>query len=983
MATLVVAAVGAVIWQQQRRPDSYEAAVKPLVEALGEHRPFGPRLAGGFSSGPLKRPLRGNAALADAAASRLIAAAAAVKKNADAAPSIERRRALAVAELLVGEPLAAVKSLEDLVDEQPDNASLQSDLAGAYLVTADDRAENYVKALNVSLRALATLPPIPEAVFNKALAFEALGLVAQAEDTWRAISNSGDGPDWRGEASRRAEILRRRKSHEQPTVSPYERVEDHLRNTSLSDPEWLDRLNVLASDAARFARDPEIAKLARLPNGMTARGWRRIHQSYGAARADYAALRWQRALRGFEGFFKAGESGASPMTAWARLYASILETRIGIKDAGYRTLSAFTQPHFPPAIRGRARWTLGLVALEGGRYGDALDHFQRALADYREAHDDDSEAIVEAQRGGVFDRLGRLPLAWRSMADALRRTSHTSPRRSTLLVRAAEMAANARLVHAAGAIASEASASAQTHGPEDRAVVEWTLARIAALEGRNAEASRRAVAAIARAQEVADLALRERLLAEIALVAAELAGRGIVPDLPRDLTHRNFDPVKEPIREILLRVARGVALEREGAAERGAREHLQAVSLLDATSSPGSVGWSLAASVVETPYRRLIEGAFERGDHWEALALVERMRALRRKGRRKPLSGSDLERLVRTWSNPHPVWVMLPLEKRLLRWRVAPGRVVASATSVDRAELARLVRRFESALRVSEMPVARQLGLELSRLLFPPSAFELEGALLVAPNGPLARVAFAAIPAGGSAFLVDKASIAIVPSLIPRHTDHGGRAKGVAVLAPGTASRSPAEHLPAAAEEARGVSAAYSASRVLLGAEATPKASLAAIARFDTVHFAGHGSFNEEHPEASALWFADPERGATPVLIPSLKRELWSGIEVLYLSACSSARASESTGYEASSLAEQLLGLGVRAVVGSLWDVEDRPSAELGRRFHQTFSSARDPVAALRSAQLSAKGAAPAAAWSAYQVFVVKSRSGGPPARQR
>jgi CHAT domain-containing protein len=75
-----------------------------------------------------------------------------------------------------------------------------------------------------------------------------------------------------------------------------------------------------------------------------------------------------------------------------------------------------------------------------------------------------------------------------------------------------------------------------------------------------------------------------------------------------------------------------------------------------------------------------------------------------------------------------------------------------------------------------------------------------------------------------------------------------------------------------------------------------------------------------------------------------------------------------------SSLARPFLAAGVPAVVASLWNVGDRATAPLLVAFHRRLRDGRDPLSALRAAQLELlRGPAPAlrspASWAAFEVF--------------
>ena len=74
----------------------------------------------------------------------------------------------------------------------------------------------------------------------------------------------------------------------------------------------------------------------------------------------------------------------------------------------------------------------------------------------------------------------------------------------------------------------------------------------------------------------------------------------------------------------------------------------------------------------------------------------------------------------------------------------------------------------------------------------------------------------------------------------------------------------------------------------------------------------------------------------------------------MFLSACETALGRAIRGEGLIGLTQGFLYAGTRRIVVSLWQIPDRPTAELTRRFYRAlFESAESPAAALRTAQLS------------------------------
>jgi CHAT domain-containing protein len=116
-------------------------------------------------------------------------------------------------------------------------------------------------------------------------------------------------------------------------------------------------------------------------------------------------------------------------------------------------------------------------------------------------------------------------------------------------------------------------------------------------------------------------------------------------------------------------------------------------------------------------------------------------------------------------------------------------------------------------------------------------------------------------------------------------------------------------------------------------------------------HFSTHGSFDSTEPRRSALAMKDSASLSVGSL---LERDDLGRPRLVVLSAC------ESGVHDIISVPEEFIGLpgafmsiGARAVLGTLWQVDDRATAMLMARFYDHhLSEGLAPAAALRKAQL-------------------------------
>ncbi|MEM9293859.1 MAG: CHAT domain-containing protein [Acidobacteriota bacterium] len=149
--------------------------------------------------------------------------------------------------------------------------------------------------------------------------------------------------------------------------------------------------------------------------------------------------------------------------------------------------------------------------------------------------------------------------------------------------------------------------------------------------------------------------------------------------------------------------------------------------------------------------------------------------------------------------------------------------------------------------------------------------------------------------------------------------------------------------------EARAVAQALPESTLRLGEEATEEAlrSLGASCRY--LHLATHGLFRRDSPVFSAIQLGDSRLSLFDLYTLELSAEL------VVLSGCG-------TGLNAVLGADELVGLtrgllyaGAHAVLVTLWDVNDRSTASLMKRFYHHLSGPIGPAEALRRAMLEAR----------------------------
>ena len=216
--------------------------------------------------------------------------------------------------------------------------------------------------------------------------------------------------------------------------------------------------------------------------------------------------------------------------------------------------------------------------------------------------------------------------------------------------------------------------------------------------------------------------------------------------------------------------------------------------------------------------------------------------------------------------------------------------------------------------------------------------------LVIVPHGRLHQLPFGALH-DGDRYLVERFEIAMAPSassltfcLRPR-TRRGQR-----VLVGGHSADGA---LPGAIEEANAVAALYRPDAQLLLEDQLTLAALKEHARdADLVHLAAHGVSRLDAPLFSYLRLADGHQTALDCFDLELDASL------VTLSACESGTGAISAGDEQIGLPRAFLYAGARAVVHSLWRIDDQFTRSLMERFYSELKAGRGRAAALRAAQL-------------------------------
>jgi len=129
------------------------------------------------------------------------------------------------------------------------------------------------------------------------------------------------------------------------------------------------------------------------------------------------------------------------------------------------------------------------------------------------------------------------------------------------------------------------------------------------------------------------------------------------------------------------------------------------------------------------------------------------------------------------------------------------------------------------------------------------------------------------------------------------------------------------------------------------------------LGQYRVVHFATHGIVNNSHPELSGIVLSLVDEKGQPQNGFLRLYDLYNlklSADLVVLSACQTALGKEIRGEGLVGLTRGFMYAGAPRVIASLWQIDDRASAEFMKRFYEAMLGQNlRPSAALRAAQLS------------------------------
>ena len=1012
LAVGLAAAAALVLAVRVARPDlvarflgqGRDERIAKLVAALGEERYIDGRLAGGFKYGALHSVKRGSDLSSQNL--QLLAAAGELQKAAQTTPTTENVHAWGVAQLLLGRYDDALASLEESGSERPSDALIQADLAAAYLARAQsqDRPDDLPRALAAADRAIRADATLPEPYFTRAAALESLHLLRQAVVAWEEYLKLDRGSDWRAEAAKRAAHLQSlpkakddqgallkelsdpgaikwrdaaRSLGQRYPRAAREWVEDfalggwanaELRHSDDEAGIWLERARFVAGILEPRSSDRSLNGLVRVLDAAT--GAKRAdlvkaHAAFSEGRKLYADFNIAKARTRFEESVAHASSSAA-LSLSSELSLSITRYYEHDLDGAARSLEEVASAAHAKQFRSyeaRCYWMLGIIEGVQGNYSGSLGQYEEALKIYQLLGEEDNVAAMRNLLADGLSTLGRPREAWAYLQPALEHwTADWNPRRQYGALMTASVLARRNGMPEAVANFQDAVIEIATVLGTKPLLFQAYLERARADVQLEQFDDARRVLTLARALlgQITDrsqqVTLEGQILRVDSLVESPSNPARAVKNLEQAAKLYGDSGSSLQLLEIELAAVRALRTSGQMAqAKRTAALGLDRIDSQREAISQSELRVTFLDRVWDL-YLEAIQLALDEGASDEAFSLAERGRArtfVDARQRYAPFSIHDVQRKLqkgdalvyfvaqtRVWS----AWVVTPGAVRLTTGDIDP--IVRANRNLDRALV---------GLRPGE--VDRALG-ELSALVLRPLESELGGTthVVVCPDGPFTKVPFSALRTRDGRYLVERASVALVPAAraLMEVSVRADRKVAATILAPtiGNATLRGLPSLPAAAGEAAAIATLYGVDPVS-GADATRDAFLAALGRSDVLHFAGHTIVNMQSPETSFVVLAAANGGEGGDLLTAQdigRAEVKSGATIV-LASCSSAAPSARRGEGALNLARPFLARGAGSVVATLWDVADNSVSQVFTEFHRGLREGLDPDDALARAQ--------------------------------
>ena len=224
----------------------------------------------------------------------------------------------------------------------------------------------------------------------------------------------------------------------------------------------------------------------------------------------------------------------------------------------------------------------------------------------------------------------------------------------------------------------------------------------------------------------------------------------------------------------------------------------------------------------------------------------------------------------------------------------------------------------------------------------------------VVAHGPLHYVPFTALADAQGAQVIDRHALRLLPSASVLRFIRPATARDTSLLVLGNPDLGdPQLDLAFAELEAREIARGASGARLLVRRDASETNFKRTAGAFSRIHLATHGKFQGDNPMSSGMYLAKDGENDGVLTVGELY-SLALDADLVTLSACETGLGKVSSGDDVVGLTRGFLYAGSRSIVASLWEVDDRATGELMRRFYDNLAT-MPKQEALRRAQLAVR----------------------------
>ncbi|HEV7488386.1 MAG TPA: CHAT domain-containing protein [Thermoanaerobaculia bacterium] len=984
-----------------------EESPSQRLKALATHsgRPIDARLTGfDWPAARLQRAT--HASLLDPARLELAGAASTVIQSQLNDSSARARHESGAAYLLIDRDRDAIDALESAVHQSPKNAAYWSDLGAARytLAVTEKRPHELPQALADTDHALRLDPKLQDALFNRALIIEALGISEAARRAWQRYATADPSSHWSTEAMRHLGDLR--------VVTTRDQFQNRLAAASLALPNTAPLIALARNypqEARTWSEGPILANWAdafHKGDSKTAANTLTVVRTLGNALAefnhvqsvadivatiDHANPSDTRTLADAHAIYRDGrvlysqrhiadaqkklqEARAlfarttSPMTLITDYYlASCLydsshraEAARALDDVAGRV-----DPKRYPGLTAEIKWERTLSHSSAGDWEGAIRTASESRRIFASLGETEHRGEMDMLLATHFDLISQPAAAWAARVAALKVLGRAGSidRIRISLVTSIQAEVEEGNFEAALSLAAIAVDELR-HGLQPMAMCvseSWRAQALARLGDTDA-AVRSIDRARQMAQTISDPAMQRRTLADLDI--AEGAVRRSTPSTSLRLLDAAIT---------FYRSNGGTGWLPNAYLERGrtlVAAKNDAAALVDFDTALREID-SERSSITDPNLRGMFYDT-ERGlvsqkialllRHGETASAFEFCDATRARSVYEQLENRPMakafpmvaERLRPRLPARTALLEYALLEDSVLIFYIAPSHIGVVRAGASPAGLRTAIERCNDLLqRRSPIQTVQQQLAVLYKILIKPIAAPVAGVdrLIIVPDRQIHEVPFAALyDAERHRYMVDDYTVSLAPraTQITRSVPRQALTPALVVSDPRGGDESA---LPNALQEANAIAAMYDSTTLLVAEQATRARFIAAAQRSGMIHYAGHADSSSADP-FGFLHLAPDASGRTGDLDANAIASLnLSGAELVILAACGTMRGDFQHVEGMPSIARAFLAAGARNVIGTLWEVDDDAVVPLFQRMHAELRHGSDPPAALRIAQ--------------------------------